>query len=143
MGGEHIMANLQAGLKGQKEMVVEDQHLASFMGNMGADVLSTHYVLLLLELAARNAIEGRLPEGMMTVGTWVKIRHLAATPLGLRVRAEATLKEIQGRRLFFDVAAYDEYEKIAEGENEQMVVSINRFLGRVKEKKLEPRIELA
>ena len=129
------MAEIQAGLKGTKEMVVERQDLASVMGNIGAEVLSTHRVLLLMELAAREAIEARLPEGKMTVGTFIRIRHLAAAPLGAKVRAEACLKRVEGRRLLFDVAVFDEIEKLAEGENEQLIVSVDRFLSRLKNKK--------
>src|SRR4030043_107204 len=126
------MPNIQIGLKGEEEMVVGRLDLASMMGNIGAEVLSTHRVVLLMELAARNAIKDRLPEGMMTVGTFIQIKHLAATPLGSKVRAEAFLKEVEGRRLVFDVAAYDEFEKISEGENEQLMVSINKFIDRGK-----------
>jgi predicted thioesterase len=129
------MTNIKIGLEGKQEMVVERRDLASVMGNIGAEVLSTHRVVLLMELAARNAIKDRLPEGMMTVGTFIRIKHLAATPLGSKVRAEAFLKEVEGRRLVFDVAAYDEFEKISEGENEQLMVSINKFVDRVKRKR--------
>ncbi len=128
------MPHIQTGLKGQEEMVVEHQDLASVMGNIGAEVLSTHRVVLLMEMAARNAIKGCLPEGKMTVGTFIRIQHLAATPLGSKVRAEAYLKGMEGRKLIFEVAAYDEFEKIAEGENEQLIVSIDRFLARVQKK---------
>jgi len=129
------MPNIQIGLKGEEEMVVERQDLASMMGNIGAEVLSTHRVVLLMELAARNAIKDCLPTGVMTVGTFIRIKHLAATPLGGRVYAEAYLKEIQGRKLVFDVVARDEIERIAEGENEQLMVSIDKFLDRVIKKK--------
>ena len=128
------MPHIQTGLKGQEEMVVGRQDLASVMGNIGAEVLSTHQVVLLMELAARNAIKDCFPEGKMTVGTFIRIQHLAATPLGSIVRAEAHLKEIDGRKLVFDVAAYDEFEKIAEGENEQLIVSIDKFLARIEKK---------
>jgi len=128
------MSNIQIGLKGQEEMVVGHQDLASVMGNIGAEVLSTHRVVLLMEIAARNAIKHSLPEGKMTVGTFVRIQHLAAAPLGSKVRAEAQVKEIEGRRLVFEIAVYDEFEKIAEGENEQLIVSIDKFLARIKKK---------
>ena len=130
------MAEIKVGLKGSKEMVVERQDLASVMGNVGAEVLSTHRVVLLMELAARKTIEDRLPEGMMTVGTFIRIQHLAAAPLGSKVRAEARLKRIEGRRLVFDVAVFDETEKLAEGENEQLIVSVDKFLSRIKKKRL-------
>jgi fluoroacetyl-CoA thioesterase len=128
------MPRVEVGLKGKQEMIVERPDLASMMGNIGAEVLSTHRVVLLMELAARNAIKDCLPEGKMTVGTFVRIQHLAAAPLGAKVRAEAHLKEIDGRRLVFDLAVYDEFEKIAEGENEQLIVSIDRFLERIQKK---------
>lgn len=128
------MSNIQIGLKGQEEMVVERKDLASVMGNIGAEVLSTHRVVLLMELAARNAIKDCLPKGKMTVGTFVRIQHLAAAPLGSKVRAEAQVKEIEGHRLVFEITVYDEFERIAEGENEQLIVSIDRFLARVQKK---------
>ncbi len=128
------MSNIQTGLKGREEMVVGREDLASFMGNIGAEVLSTHRVVLLMELAARNAIKGCLPEGKMTVGTFVRIQHLAAAPLGSKVRAEALVKQIEGRRLVFEIGVYDEFEKIAEGQNEQLIVSIDKFLARIQKK---------
>jgi fluoroacetyl-CoA thioesterase len=129
-----MMPGMEAGLRGEEEMIVERSDLASVMGNIGAEVLSTHRVVLLMELAARNAIKDRLPEGKMTVGTFIRIQHFAAAPLGSKVRAEACLREIVGRKLVFDVAAYDEFEKIAEGENGHLIVSIDKFLGRIKKK---------
>jgi fluoroacetyl-CoA thioesterase len=128
------MEPLRPGLCGQKEMVVEEKDLASVMGNVGADVLSTHCVVLLMELASRNAVEDHLGRGQVVVGTWIGIRHLAAVPKGFKVRAESRLREIQGRKLTFDVAAYDPYEKIAEGRNELLIVSADRFLERVNRK---------
>jgi len=128
------MPRVEVGLRGEEKMVVERSDLASMMRNIGAEVLSTHRVVLLMGLAARNAIKESLPEGKMTVGTFIRIQHFAATPLGLKVRAEAYLKEIDGRKLVFEVAAYDEFEKIAEGENEQLLVSIDKFLSRIKKK---------
>jgi len=128
------MQGLRPGLCGQKEMVVEEKDLASFMGNVGADALSTHSVVLLMELASRNAVDKFLMQGQMIVGTWIDIRHLAAVPKGFKVRAQSLLKEIQGRKLTFDVAAHDPYEKIAEGRNELIIVSANIFLKRLKRK---------
>jgi len=131
------MPNIQIGLKGEEEMVVGRLDLASMMGNIGAEVLSTHRVVLLMELAARNAIKTCIPEGMMTVGTFIRIQHRAASPLGSKVHAEAFLKKVDGRKLVFDVIARDEFEKIAEGENEQLMVSINNFLERVERKTIK------
>jgi fluoroacetyl-CoA thioesterase len=125
---------LQIGLTGEKEMLVTESDLASFTGNIGADVLSTHCIVLLMELAARQAIEGRIPEGKITLGTRMDIRHFSAAPIGSRVRAVARLVALEGHKLRFQVAAYDDVEKLAEGENEQVIVSQDFFLKKVKRK---------
>ena len=128
------MAEIEIGIKGYKELIVGREDLASYSGNIGAEVLSTHRVVLLMEQAARAAIRGRLPKGTMTVGTMIDMRHFAASPLGSKVWAEAVLQEIDGRRLLFHVVAHDEVEKIAEGENERFIVSEKKFLERVRKK---------
>ncbi len=107
------MNEMKIGLRGIERMVVQSQDLASVFGNIGADVLSTHRVVLLMEQASRNAIEKCVPDKFMNVGAMFNIRHLAATPLGSKVWAEAYLKRVDGRRMIFDVVAYDEFEKIA------------------------------
>jgi fluoroacetyl-CoA thioesterase len=121
------MDEIRIGLRGSKEIVVTEKDLASVTGNIGADVLSTHCVVLLMELASRSAIEGLLPE--------INIRHFGAVPLGARARAESILTGISGRRLLFDVTAYDDFEKIAEGRNEQLIVPVAGFLRKVRWKK--------
>jgi fluoroacetyl-CoA thioesterase len=125
---------IQTGLKGLQEIVVERRDLASAIGNIGAEVLSTHRVVLLMELASRKAIEDFLPPGKMTVGTRISIRHVAAAPLGTKVRVESVLIDISGRRHVFDVTAYDEVEKLAEGQNELLIISVDAFLQKVKAK---------
>jgi fluoroacetyl-CoA thioesterase len=129
------MEDIRIGLRGSKEIVVTEKDLASVTGNIGAAVLSTHCVVLLMELASRSAMEGLLPKGKMTVGTQINIRHFGAVPLGARVKAESILTEIRGRRLLFDVIAFDDFEKIAEGRNEQLIVSVEGFLRKVRWKK--------
>lgn len=125
---------LAVGLSGCEELVVTEKDLASFAGNIGVDVLSTHRVVLLMEMAARNAILGRIPKEKIPLGTHINIRHLAAAPPGARVRAEARLAAIEGSRLHFEVAAFDQVEKLAEGENELIMVSLERFQKKVREK---------
>jgi predicted thioesterase len=125
---------IRIGLTGEEEMIVTESDLASFAGNIGADVLSTHCIVLLMELAARRAIKGHIPKGKITLGTHVDIRHFSAAPVGARVRAVARLIAFEARTLHFYVAAYDEVEKLAEGENEQVIVSQDFFLKKVEGK---------
>ena len=125
---------LQVGLSCEKEMIVTESDLASVSGNIGAEVQSTHCLVLLMELAAREVVEGRIPKDKITLGTHVDIRHFSAALVGSRVRAVARLIAIEHHRLFFHVAAYDDVEKLAEGENEQVIVSRNLFLKKVRRK---------
>ena len=125
---------LQIGLISEKEMIVTENDLASISGNIGADVLSTHCLVLLMELAARQVVDGRIPEDKITLGTRVDIRHFSAALVGSRVRAVARLIAIEHHRLYFHVAAYNDFEKLAEGENEQVIVSRNLFLKKIRRK---------
>lgn len=123
------------GLIGECEMVVEEEDLVSRLGSIDVDVLSTPRLIQLLEGAALRAIQEYLLPDQLTLGTQVKIRHLAPTPLGMKVTAHALLKEVDKNRLSFVVDAYDEVDKVAEGEHERILVSKERFLQRVSRKK--------
>lgn len=126
---------IEKGLKGSVEKVVGETDSADYFGNKGFHLYGTPALVGLLEYACGKAIELHLPPGSGTVGTIVNIKHLAPTPLGMKVRAEAELKEVDGRRLVFHVEAFDEKEKIAEGEHERYLVDLDRFFTRVENKK--------
>jgi predicted thioesterase len=99
------------------------------MGNRGVHVFATPFVIGLLEDAAGAVLRPHLPPGGGSVGTMVEMKHLAATPVGMKVRAKATLLESDGKRYLFTVEAWDEKEKIAEGRHERFVVpDMERFL---------------
>ena len=122
------------GLTGKSEMVVKEEDLVSQLGAVPLDVLSTPRLIQLLETAAIEAIRDHMPGDQVSLGTEVRIRHLSATPLGMKVTANALLKGVEKNRLHFLVDAYDEKEKVAEGEHERVLVSRERFLERVKKK---------
>ncbi|MFQ5692510.1 MAG: thioesterase family protein [Nitrospinota bacterium] len=126
---------IRAGLEGRAELRVGEGDLAAAMGNPGAEVLATPILIGLLEQASASAVRPLLPAGTMTVGIRVDIRHLAATPPGLTVVARSRLREVDGRRLLFDVEAHDGLEKVAEGVHERFVVDEERFLARTREKR--------
>jgi len=123
------------GLNGKSEMVVREEDLVSRLGDVSVDVLSTPRLIQLLETAAIKAIQELIPPDQLSLGTQVIIRHLSPTPLGMSVVAHALLKEVDQNRLIFMVDAYDEKEKVAEGEHERILVSKERFMQRVERKK--------
>jgi len=122
------------GLTGKCEMIVKEEDLVSRWGDIPVDVLSTPRLIQLLEAAAIEAIRDHLPRDQVSLGSEVKIKHLSPTPLGMKVTANALLKGVEKNRLLFLVDAYDEQEKVAEGEHVRVLVSKDRFLRRVKEK---------
>lgn len=123
------------GLTGTSEMVVKQEDLVSQLGDVGVAVLSTPRLIQLLEAAAVAAIRDFIPLDQVTLGTEVRMKHLSATPLGMKVTANALLKNVEKKRLFFLVDAYDEKEKVAEGEHERVLVSRERFLQKVEKKR--------
>lgn len=122
---------LVPGQAAEVQRVVTRELTADVLGNPGVTVLATPVVVTLLENAAHAVMIPHLPPGGATVGTRVDMKHLAATPPGMTVRARAVLRETDGRRCLFDVEAWDEVEKIAEGFHERYVVpDLARFLER-------------
>jgi fluoroacetyl-CoA thioesterase len=117
------------------EITVTEAQTAHAMGNTGVKVFATPFVIGLLEQAAGAMMTPHLPAGGGSVGTLVEMRHLAATPVGMKARAKATLLETDGRRFLFSVEAWDEKEKIAEGRHERFVVpDMAKFLARAMKK---------
>jgi fluoroacetyl-CoA thioesterase len=122
---------LQPGQAATVERVVTPELTADALGKPGVTVFATPFVINLLEHAAHAVMVPHLAPGAATVGTGVDVRHLAATPPGMRVRATAVLMETDGSRYLFEVEAWDEVEKIAEGRHERfMVPDLARFLER-------------
>jgi predicted thioesterase len=122
---------IEPGLVGVVDVVVEPADTADALGNKGVHVLATPRLVGLLELAAIRAVEAGLPAGAGTVGTRIDIRHLAATPVGMRAAIRATLREVDGRRLVFDIEGHDETERIVEGTHERFQIDQARFLQRI------------
>lgn len=116
-------------------MVVKEEDLVSHLGGLPIHVLSTPRLIQLMEESAINAIQAILPSDQISLGTQLRIKHLAATPLGMEVVSHALLKEVQGNRLLFLVDAYDEKEKVAEGEHERLLVSKEKFNQKVEKKR--------
>jgi len=130
-----INDNIRPGLTGLAQVEVNNQNTAIAYGSGGIDVYATPAMIGLMEKAALCSVEPLLPEGLSTVGIKVNVEHLAATPIGGKVRAESKLLEIDGRRLVFDVQAHDEMRLVGRGTHERFIVEIDKFLQRVTNQK--------
>ncbi|HWM83505.1 MAG TPA: thioesterase family protein [Pseudolabrys sp.] len=122
------MRDIPIGAKGVYRLRVTPAHLANqFKDAILPPVFATPMMVTAMENAALNAIRGYLDVGESAVGTAVDIRHLAATPVGHEITAEAQVTHVDGRRVVFDVSAHDEIEPIGKGTHERMVVDVARL----------------
>ena len=129
-----LTLSLRPGLTGTTEMIVGEQHTAPRIGSGRIHVLATPVMINLIESAALAAVEQSLPEEHQSLGTRLDISHIAATPVGMRVRATAEVVRVEGRTIHFRVRAEDERELIGEGTHERVVVNVARFDERVQKK---------
>lgn len=129
--------DVKIGATGSSEIVVGVQHTAPHVGSGKVAVLATPVMVNLMEAAALDAAEKFLPPGHQSLGTHLDVRHIAATPVGMKARATAEVIAVEGRRIHFKVEARDEHELIGDGTHVRVVVNVARFDERV-QKKLQP-----
>jgi fluoroacetyl-CoA thioesterase len=122
-----LVLTLPPGLTGTAELVVGEQHTAPRVGSGRIRVLATPVMINLIEAAALAAIEQSLPEEHQSLGTHLDITHIAATPVGMKVRATAEVLRVEGRTVYLKVRAEDERELIGEGTHERVVVNVEKF----------------
>lgn len=125
------MTDIKPGLTNQMEIVVEEKHTARHLGSGGVAVLATPIMIALMENASRGVVEPLLPQGQLTVGSRVDVRHLAPTPVGMKVTVRSELLAVEGRKLTFSVEAHDEREKVGEGTHERFIIDLEKFGQRV------------
>ena len=125
---------IRARLSGSTEIVVGEEHTAPRVGSGRVHVLATPVMINLFEAAALAAIEHLLPEGYQSLGTHLDVRHIAATPVGMKVRATAEVTRVDGRTVYFRLEAKDEKEVIGDGTHERVVVNVAKFALRVQRK---------
>jgi fluoroacetyl-CoA thioesterase len=128
------MHKITPGLVGKQTLSVTSEQSARHFGSGSIDVFATPAMITLIEAAAKAALETKLDAGTTTVGTFIEIRHLAATPLGAEVRARAEVTAVEGREVRFSVQAWDQHELIGEGTHTRFIVDLERFMQRVEAK---------
>ena len=124
------MAELKVGMKFTREVEVVHELTADAVHSGGLPVFATPMMIGLMENAAWSLAEECMEEGYSTVGTLVNVKHVSATPVGATVRAETELTEIDGRRLVFKVAAYDDKGLIGEGTHERFIINTDKFMSK-------------
>ena len=133
------MDEIIPGLTAELEHIVTDADSASKWGSGLVPVFSTPALVGLMESAAVAALTGHQAPGQTTVGAHIDVHHMAATPVGMQVRARAELTAVEGRKLVFKIQAWDEVELIGEANHERFVIDEAKFTGRVQAKGKQPR----
>lgn len=124
-------SNLQPGLSAEVEHTVSEGETATHLGSGSLAVYATPALVALMENAAIRALEDHLPPGQTTVGNHMDVRHLAATPIGMQVRARAELIEVQGRKLNFHIQVWDAVEQIGDANHVRYLIDAEQFMAKV------------
>ena len=125
---------VRPGLTGRAELVVAEAHTAAGIGSGRIRVLGTPVMINLMEAAALDAVERLLPQGHQSLGIELAVSHVAATPVGMAVRATAEVTGVEGNRIEFSIEAHDELDLIGKGTHRRIVVDVERFDRRVQKK---------
>ena len=128
------MSDLSVGLNAEVVASVTESDTAAKWGSGLVPVLGTPSLVGLMEAAAVKTLDGHLPVEKTTVGGRIDVHHLAATPVGMKIRARAELTATEGRKLHFHIEAWDETEKIGDAQHERHVVDTEKFIARAKAK---------
>lgn len=126
---------LHPGIKGEQRVTVDHSLSAKAMGSGTLEVFATPAMIALIEKAAWTSVASELEPGQGTVGTDLKVQHLASTPLGMTVTAKTELVEVSGRKLVFTAQVFDEAGLIGSGTHERFIVDEAKFQSKTDAKK--------
>ena len=129
------MDELKPGIVGEAKEVVTEKLTAATYASGLVPAFATPAMIGLMETASFTAIQNVLPAGQTSVGIHIDVKHLAATPVGMNVRARSEVTSVDGRRVTFKIEAWDDKEKIGEGTHQRMIVDEAKFNERIKGKK--------
>jgi predicted thioesterase len=125
---------VRVGLRGEAAVTVDQSNTATALGSGNVPAFGTPALVQLMERAAVHALRGQLEDSQESVGTAINIRHLAPTPVGRRVRAEAVVTAFDGKRITFAVTASDASGKVGEGTHERVIVDRDQFIWKLASK---------
>lgn len=127
---------LTVGISNEVVKEVKKENTAAVLGSGMLEVYATPAMIAMMEEACMKSVQAELEEGCGTVGTGLNIHHLSATPVGMHVRCVSKLVEVDGRKLVFDVQAFDEAGLIGQGTHERFIIENEKFFQKA-QKKLE------
>ncbi|SRR5574344_51501 len=124
--------NIPQRQKGEKEVLVNETNTAKAYGSGLIDVFATPAMIALMENTAHSSIQDFLPQGMVTVGIEINVKHIKATPIGKTVKCNSYLEKVDGKRLYFTIEAFDQEGKIGEANHIRYIVDALKFVEKLK-----------
>lgn len=125
---------MEIGIIGIQTITVTEEQTAKALGSGELSVFGTPFMIALMENTALKSVQPHLSEGQGTVGTLLNVKHVAATPVGMEVKCETKLIEIDRKRLVFEVKAFDACGLIGEGLHERFIIDNDRFMAKTNAK---------
>ena len=126
--------SITIGLKGRSETVVKEHNTADAVGSGLVPVFATPYMIALMENAASTSLLPYLAADEGTVGTHLDVAHTSATPIGMKVWADAVVTAVDGKKITFEVSAFDEAGEIGRGTHERFIIRPEKFLAKAQGK---------
>ena len=127
----NIQEHIEIGRIRQETFLVEEIHTAYHIGSGDERVLSTPSMISFMEQVSNRLISDILPGDDMSVGIEVNIKHLAPTPVNSEIRVQVEVIEVEQKRVFLKVEAWDPVDKIGEGTHRRAIVDKIKFMDRV------------
>lgn len=120
------------GIKHNEEIIATEAHSALAFGSGSVNVFATPAMIAFLEKTAYESVQALLPDGYTTVGTEVNIKHLKATAIGKPVRSDSYLRSVEGKKLYFELHAWDDKGMIGIGTHTRIIVEVQKFMDTIK-----------
>jgi fluoroacetyl-CoA thioesterase len=133
-----MTGSIKVGMRIEAEQEVTHERVAVNLGSGSLQVYATPAMVTFVERTCRALIEPLLPPGQTTVGTFIELKHMAPTPLGARVRIDASVIEVEGRKVSFQAQVWDAEEQIGQARHDRFIIDEARFLERVQRKSSAP-----
>ena len=124
--------NIEPGKRHYKEIMTTDQHSARTFGSGMVDVFATPAMIALMESTALESVHPSLPDGFTTVGTEINVKHLKATPIGMKITGESFIREVKYPKIVFEIHAWDEKGLIGIGTHTRVIVEEKLFMEKLK-----------
>ena len=124
--------NINSGIENKLSKIVGEQDSAANHGSGLLPVFATPAMVAFMEQTAHLSVGELLPEGLTTVGIEISVKHMKATPMGMQVTCESKLTKVEGKRLYFEIKAFDEVAQIGEATHTRFIVDSEKFMEKIK-----------